>query len=34
MTNAIIDADAEQAKRDEIRARAQVAVIITEEVEK
>jgi hypothetical protein len=32
MTNAIIDADAEQAKRDDIRARAQEAVIITEEL--
>ena len=32
MTNAIIGADAEQAKRNEIRARAQEAVIITEEL--
>ena len=32
MTNAIIDTDAEQAKRNEIRA--QDAVIITEVVEK
>ena len=29
----IIDTDAEQAKRNEIRARAQEAVIIAEEVE-
>ena len=34
MTNAIIDTDAEQAKRDEIRARAQKTVIIAEVVEK
>ena len=33
MTNEIIDADAEQAKRTDIRARAQEAVIIAEEVE-
>ena len=33
MTKAIIDADAEQAKRNEIRARAQESVIIAEEVE-
>ena len=33
MTKAIINADAEQAKRDEIRARAQEEVIIAEEVE-
>ena len=32
MTKAIIDADAEQAKRNEIRARAQIAVIIDEVV--
>jgi len=33
MTNAIIDTDAEQAKRNEIRTRAQEAVIIAEETE-
>jgi hypothetical protein len=32
MTNAIINADAEQAKRNEIRARAQKAGIIAEVV--
>ncbi len=33
MTNAIINADAEQAKRNEIRARAQPEIIIAEEIE-
>ena len=33
MTNEIIDADAEQAKRNEIRVKAQEAVIIAEEIE-
>ncbi len=33
MTNAIIDADAEQAKRNEIRVKAQTRIIIAEEIE-
>ena len=33
MTNEIIDADADQAKRNEIRVKAQTWIIIAEEIE-
>ena len=33
MTNEIIDADAEQAKRNEIGVKAQTRIIIAEEIE-